>query len=103
MSLGRGTLKDERLWENPPLWFLVHLWQGGRLEFGYGMDPETGGPGAVYFSARDGSWCELTRAASDGTRQVWEGGPAVSGPSSRQRHSSGISLASQGGTVSVSP
>ncbi|MGH3929406.1 MAG: hypothetical protein ACRDTF_05450 [Pseudonocardiaceae bacterium] len=69
------TLADERIWENLPLWFLVHLQQRGRVGFGYAMDPETGGPGAVFFTSQDGSWCELSTAAADGTRQVWESGP----------------------------
>lgn len=30
-------------------------------------------PGPVFFSAEDGSWCELS-ITSDGTRDVWEGG-----------------------------
>lgn len=69
------TLVHERLWENSPLWFLLHLWQGGRIGFGYAMDPVTRGPGAVFFSTGDGSWCELSPADADGTREVWEGGP----------------------------
>lgn len=40
-----------------------------------GRDPATGGPGAVFFTSHDGSWCELSTAAADGTRQGWEGGP----------------------------
>jgi hypothetical protein len=39
------------------------------------MDPDTGDPGPVFFSTDDGSWCELSRPAEDGSRQVWEGGP----------------------------
>ncbi|MFN2496734.1 MAG: methyltransferase domain-containing protein [Pseudonocardiaceae bacterium] len=69
------VLRQERLWENPPLWFLLHLWQRGRIGVGYAMDPDTGGPGPVFFSTEDGSWCELSTAGEDGTRQVWEGGP----------------------------
>ncbi len=69
------TLRTERLWENAPLWFLVHLWEGGRVGFGYAMDPDTGGPGPVFFSSQDGSWGELSIASEDGTREVWEGGP----------------------------
>jgi methyltransferase of ATP-grasp peptide maturase system len=69
------TLRPERLWENVPLWFLVHLWEGGRVEHGYAMNPDTGGPGPVFFSSQDGSWCELSTASEDGTREVWEGGP----------------------------
>lgn len=30
------------------------------LTFGYARDPDTGGPGAVFFSTEDGSWCELS-------------------------------------------
>ncbi|MGH3822443.1 MAG: hypothetical protein ACRDRA_06335 [Pseudonocardiaceae bacterium] len=71
----RTTLRAERLWENVPLWFLVHLWEGGRVDFGYAMDPDTGGPGAVFFSSQDGSWCELSTAAENEDREVWEGGP----------------------------
>ncbi|MPZ67781.1 MAG: methyltransferase domain-containing protein [Pseudonocardiaceae bacterium] len=69
------TLRQERLWEHPPLWFLLHLWQRGRIGFGYAMDQDTGGPGPVFFSTEDGSWCELSTADADGTREVWEGGP----------------------------
>ncbi|MGH3882026.1 MAG: methyltransferase domain-containing protein [Pseudonocardiaceae bacterium] len=69
------TLRTERLWENAPLWFLLHLWEGGRVEHGYAMNPGTGGPGPVFFSSQDGSWCELSIASGDGTREVWEGGP----------------------------
>lgn len=69
------TLTHERLWENPPLWFLLHLQQRGRVGFGYARDPETGGPDAVFFTSQDGSWCELSTADADGTRQVWESGP----------------------------
>lgn len=72
---GRTTLRQERLWENPPLWFLLHLWQCGRIGFGYAKDPNTGRPGPVFFSTEDGSWCELSTADQDGTREVWEGGP----------------------------
>lgn len=68
------TLRTERLWENVPLWFLLHLWEGGPLEFGYTRDPDTGGPGSVFFTGADSSWCELS-TAGDGTREVWEGGP----------------------------
>jgi len=73
---GTTTLTHERLWENIPLWFLLHLRQGGRISFGYAMDPVTRGPGAVFFSAEDGSWCELSTAGENGTREVWEGGPS---------------------------
>jgi hypothetical protein len=52
---GTTTLVRERLWENPPLWFLVHLAERGRVGFGYAMDPETSGPGPVFFSGPDGS------------------------------------------------
>ncbi len=69
------TLRDERLWGNAPLWFLLHLWQRGRVGFGYAMDPDTGGPGPVFFSSQDGSWCELSTADEGGARDVWEGGP----------------------------
>ncbi|MGH3911034.1 MAG: methyltransferase domain-containing protein [Pseudonocardiaceae bacterium] len=70
------TLRDERLWENAPLWFLMHLWHRGRVGFGYAMDPDTGGPGPVFFSTEDGSWCELSAADDEGgARDVWEGGP----------------------------
>jgi hypothetical protein len=72
---GTTTLTQERLWENIPLWFLLHLWQRGRIGFGYAMDPVTHSLGAVFFSAEDGSWCELSTAGDDGTREVWEGGP----------------------------
>ena len=72
---GTTTLTHERLWENLPLWFLLHLWQRGRVGFGYAMDPVTRGLGAVFFSAEDGSWCELSTAGDEGTREVWEGGP----------------------------
>lgn len=64
----------ERLWENLPLWFLLHLIERGRIEFGYAMDPSTGGPGPLVFSSQDGSWCELWRTG-DGNPEVWEGGP----------------------------
>ncbi|MGQ0778440.1 MAG: methyltransferase domain-containing protein [Pseudonocardiales bacterium] len=70
------TLTHERLCEKPPLWFLLHLRQGGRIGFGYAMDPVTRGPGAVFFSAQDGSWCELSTADKNGIREVWEGGPS---------------------------
>ncbi|MGQ0774004.1 MAG: methyltransferase domain-containing protein [Pseudonocardiales bacterium] len=72
---GTTTLVQERLWENPPLWFLLHLWQRGRVGFGYARDPDTGGPGPVFFTSHDGSWCELSTPDADGSRQVWEGGP----------------------------
>jgi protein-L-isoaspartate O-methyltransferase len=65
---------EQRLWENPPLWFLVHAREPGRIEFGFTQDPESGGPGAEFYVARDGSWCEL-EALPDGSRQVHEGGP----------------------------
>ncbi|MGH3907232.1 MAG: hypothetical protein ACRDTE_24105 [Pseudonocardiaceae bacterium] len=68
------TLVIERLWENLPLWFLLHVAERGRVEFGYALDPATGGPGPLIFSSRDGSWCEL-RTTYDGNREVWEGGP----------------------------
>lgn len=64
----------ERVWENAPLWFLVHLSEPGRIEFGYTMDPETGGPGALFLVAKDGAWCEVS-TGPDGTRIVLEGGP----------------------------
>lgn len=73
---GATTLIQERLWENVPLWFFLHLWQGGRVGFGYAMDLVTRGPGAVFFSGEDGSWCELSTAGADGIRDVWEGGPS---------------------------
>ncbi|HEY2766197.1 MAG TPA: methyltransferase domain-containing protein [Pseudonocardiaceae bacterium] len=69
------TLTHERLWDITPLWFLVHLTEGGRVSFGYAMDPATGGPGPVYFATEDGSWCELSPAGDGDVRQVWEGGP----------------------------
>jgi protein-L-isoaspartate O-methyltransferase len=65
----------ERVWENTPLWFLLHLQEPGRVDFGYSMDPESGGPGAVYFASPDGSWCEISPADGDQPRDVWEGGP----------------------------
>lgn len=69
------TLAQERLWENVPLWFLLHLWERGRIGFGYAMDPGTSRPGAVFFSVDDGSWCELSSSSDGGIREVWEGGP----------------------------
>jgi methyltransferase of ATP-grasp peptide maturase system len=76
-SAARVRTADEpetALWENPPLWFLIHAREPGRIEFGYTQDPETGGPGAEFYVASDGSWCELT-TLSDESRQVHEGGP----------------------------
>ncbi|MBN6039978.1 methyltransferase domain-containing protein [Amycolatopsis sp. 195334CR] len=70
----RTTSRAERLWENPVLWFLIHLHEPGRLNFGYCQDPDTGGPGDVYFTSPDGSWCELSNATT-ATREVREGGP----------------------------
>ncbi len=70
----RTDRPEQRLWENPPLWFLIHAREPGRIEFGYTQDPGTGGPGAEFYTAADGSWCELTSLA-DGSRQVYEGGP----------------------------
>jgi hypothetical protein len=58
-----------------PLWFLLHLWEGGSVEHGYAMDPDTGGLGPVFFSSQDSTWCELSIASEDGIREVWEGGP----------------------------
>ncbi len=72
---GTTTLIQERLWENPALWFLLHLWRRGRVQFGYAKDPNTGRPGPVFFSTADGWWCEPSIADEDGTREVWEGGP----------------------------
>lgn len=53
------TLMTERVWDNTPLWFLLHLREPGRVEFGYSMDPYTGGPGPTFYAGADGSWCEL--------------------------------------------
>jgi hypothetical protein len=66
----------DRLWENGPLWFLLHLTEFGRLDFGYTMDPETGGPDALFFTSPDGSWCEVSPVCGhSGQRDVWEAGP----------------------------
>ncbi|MDQ3275238.1 MAG: hypothetical protein M3Q39_09500, partial [Actinomycetota bacterium] len=69
-----------RPWENAPLWFLLHLRELGRVEFGYSMDPQTGGPGPVFFAGEDGSWSELS-APSDGTREA-----IIVGPCRRWQH-----------------
>ncbi|MGH8964651.1 MAG: hypothetical protein ACRDXB_04880, partial [Actinomycetes bacterium] len=42
--------------------------------FGYTQEPSTGGPGAEFYVAADGSWRELT-TLTDGSRRVHEGGP----------------------------
>ncbi|MFI6031890.1 methyltransferase domain-containing protein [Amycolatopsis magusensis] len=73
-TYSRTTSRAERLWENPVLWFLIHLHEPGRLTFGYCQDPDTGGPGDVYFTSPDGSWCELSSATTP-FREVREGGP----------------------------
>jgi hypothetical protein len=64
----------ERVWENNILWFLLHLEEPGRVDFGYTMDGETGAPKAVFFTSPDGSWCEVS-LVGEGPRDVWEGGP----------------------------
>ncbi|MGH3569134.1 MAG: hypothetical protein ACRDRH_24540, partial [Pseudonocardia sp.] len=38
----RAVQPDQRLWENPPLWFQIHVRQPGRIEFGFTQDPVTG-------------------------------------------------------------
>ncbi|WP_370943673.1 methyltransferase domain-containing protein [Amycolatopsis sp. cg5] len=67
------SVSAERLWENAPLWFLLHLIEPGRVEFGFAADPQ-GGIGPEFYTGRDGSWCEVT-SADGGAREVWEGGP----------------------------
>lgn len=60
-------------WDDPTLWFLIHLRLRERVAFGYAMDSD-GQPGNVFFSTNDGAWCEVA-AVIDGQRDVWEGGP----------------------------
>lgn len=72
----RRTTREEleRVWEIGPLWFLLHLGEPGRVEFGYAREPETGLPGPLFLVSQDGSWCEVSSEV-DGTRMVVEGGP----------------------------
>lgn len=67
-------LRLERPWEHGVLWFLLHLAVPGRIEFGYGQDPDTGGVGPMFLYSHDGSWCEVV-TSGDGTGDVWEAGP----------------------------
>lgn len=69
------TCTVERVWEIPPLWFLVHLGEPGRVDFGYTWDEAANGPGAMFFTSPDGSWCEVSPADGASPRDVWEGGP----------------------------
>jgi len=71
----RAVQPDQRLWENPPLWFQIHVREPGRIEFGFTQDPVTGDPADEFYTARDGSWCELATASDGGSRYVHEGGP----------------------------
>ncbi|MCP3802283.1 methyltransferase domain-containing protein [Allokutzneria sp. A3M-2-11 16] len=68
-------LLTERPWEESTLWFLAHFRFPPGVRFGYAMDPGTGGPGAVFLSTSDGSWCEVSTTVDNGVRQVREGGP----------------------------
>lgn len=58
-----------RVWEAPPLWFLVNLQQPQPVTFGFTLDPTRQPTGAQY-RADDGSWCEVTEQG-----EVTEGGP----------------------------
>lgn len=65
---------ERRLWTSPPLWFLIHLAEPGRISFGYAPDVNTGEPANEFYSARDGSWCEIIDRENEGSVVV-EGGP----------------------------
>lgn len=61
-------------WEPPGVpWFLLLL-AVGRVEFGYGQDPDTGGFGPMFLYSADGSWCEVD-TSTEGDGIVWESGP----------------------------
>ncbi|GAA4036023.1 methyltransferase domain-containing protein [Allokutzneria multivorans] len=70
-------LLTERPWEQTPLWFLAHTRFPPGLRFGYAMDAATGGPGAVFLSTVDGSWCEISTTVDGGVREVREAGPVA--------------------------
>jgi methyltransferase of ATP-grasp peptide maturase system len=66
----------ERPWEEPTLWFLAGFWLPRGVRFGYTVDEDTNRPDAVFLSAPDGSWCEVSVSVDgDGLRVVWEAGP----------------------------
>lgn len=62
-----------RVWETPPLWFLVNLWEPQPIGFGITLDPATRQPSGARYRAEDGSWCEITSRADRCI--VTEGGP----------------------------
>ena len=66
-------LDTPRVWEIPPLWFLINLWQGP-VGFGYTLDPTTRQPTGAQYQTADGSWCHVTTDA-DGQHTVAEEGP----------------------------
>ncbi|GDY28686.1 hypothetical protein GTS_03190 [Gandjariella thermophila] len=70
------ALLTERPWEEPTLWFLAGFWFPPGVRFGYTIDEDTNRPDAIFLSAPDGSWCEVSvRINDNGTRTVWETGP----------------------------
>lgn len=63
-------------WQDYVLWFLLHLAPDAeRVSFGYLLYPETHQPGASFFTAPDGSWCEVEPGAPGSSRTVRAGGP----------------------------
>ncbi len=70
----RATDLDQlRPWDNLVAWFLAQLAVPG--EIGYGHNVTETGPGDVFLTHADGSWCEVSNHSDGGTRQVWEAGP----------------------------
>ena len=65
-------LDTPRVWEIPPLWFLINLWQGP-VGFGYTLDSDTRQPTGALYTAADGSWCHTI--TESGRHTVAEGGP----------------------------
>ncbi|HWR48055.1 MAG TPA: hypothetical protein VN327_10660, partial [Pseudonocardiaceae bacterium] len=70
----RSTDLDQlRPWDNLLTWFLAQLTVPGEIGYGHTVSEE--GPGDVFLTSVDGSWCEVSNHTDNGMRQVWEAGP----------------------------
>jgi hypothetical protein len=64
-----------RPWDNLLTWFLAQLTVPGEIGYGHALNGEH--PEDVFLTSADGSWCEVSNHADNGTRQVWEAGPTA--------------------------
>jgi methyltransferase of ATP-grasp peptide maturase system len=71
----RCTSAPPQPWMHPVPWFLAQFTMPENLTYGQKINDRTGEPDGTFFSATDGSWCEVSANDDNGIRRVIEAGP----------------------------